>query len=284
MHSWLVLALVSGIVLGFFDIFRKMATQKVSLINVLAFYSMFSFLLLAYDYKNALNMDFSIFPMIFLKAVIIYFCWILGFLAFKHLPISIVSPLKTLTPLFTIIFGITLLGESLSLLQGIGFIIIIAAYYMLGKNGKNEIKGFLKNKYLYLMVLSAFLSSLSGLIDKIALKTINSGQMQFWFMFLLMIFYTTTFFVTSYREHKRIVIGFDYTILLTSLAIVLSDRLYFIAVAMPTSQISVIMPIRFISVFISVILGGIIFKEQNLGGKMLGICNMLIGVLLIFLG
>lgn len=284
MHSWLVLALVSGIVLGFFDIFRKMATQKVSLINVLAFYSMFSFLLLAYDYKNALNMDFSIFPMIFLKAVIIYFCWILGFLAFKHLPISIVSPLKTLTPLFTIIFGITLLGESLSLLQGIGFIIIIAAYYILGKNGKNEIKGFLKNKYLYLMVLSAFLSSLSGLIDKIALKTINSGQMQFWFMFLLMIFYTTTFFVTSYRENKRIVIGFDYTILLTSLAIVLSDRLYFIAVEMPTSQISVIMPIRFISVFISVILGGIIFKEQNLGGKMLGICNMLIGVLLIFLG
>ncbi len=284
MHSWLVLALVSGIVLGFFDIFKKMATQKVSLINVLAFYSMFSFLLLAYDYKNALNMDFSIFPMIFLKAVIIYFCWILGFLAFKHLPISIVSPLKTLTPLFTIIFGITLLGESLSLLQGIGFFIIISAYYMLGKNGKNEIKGFLKNKYLYLMVLSAFLSSLSGLIDKIALKTINSGQMQFWFMFLLMIFYTMTFLVTSYREHKRIVIGFDYTILLTSLAIVLSDRLYFIAVEMPTSQISVIMPIRFISVFISVILGGIIFKEQNLGGKMLGICNMLIGVLLIFLG
>ena len=284
MYTWFLFALISGIILGFFDIFRKMATQKVSVINVLAFYSMFSFLLLIYDYKNALSMDFSMFPIIFLKSIIIYFSWILSFLAFKHLPISLVSPLKTLTPLFTIIFGITLLNEHFSLLQVIGFFTIIGAYVFIGKKGTSEIKNFIKSKYLYLMILSAFLSSLSGLIDKIALKKVNSGQMQFWFMFLLTLFYFITFIISSYKEHRRLVINFDFSIILASVAIVLSDRLYFMAVAIPTSQISVIMPIRFISVFVSVILGGLIFKEQNLQGKLFGVFNMLIGVVLIFIG
>lgn len=284
MYSWLILALTSGVVLGFFDIFKKLATRKLTVLNVLALYSMFSFLLLAYDYKNAFQMDFRIFPIILLKAVIIYFCWILGFIAFKHLPISVVSPLKTLTPLFTILFGITLLGETLSLLQLLGFFIILAAYYIIGKNGSGEIIGFLKNKYLYLMIISTFLSSLSGLIDKIALKSINSAQMQFWFMFLLMVFYGITFAFSSYKEHKRIKIQFDILIIFTSLAIVVSDRLYFLAVEMPQSQISVIMPIRFISVLVSVVLGGLIFKEENIKGKLVGIGNLLFGIILIFLG
>ncbi len=284
MHYWLLFALLSGIILGFFDIFKKMATQKLSVINVLSFYSLLSFLLLAYDYKNAFSIDFQWFPIIVLKSVIIYFCWILGFVAFKYLPISLVSPLKTLTPLFTLIFGVLLLGESLSFLQVLGFAIILGAYYFIGKSGTHDLLAFLKNKYLYLMLLSAFLSALSGLIDKVALRHINAGQMQFWFMFLLTIFYTLTFFITSYRKQQRFVPGFHYTILLTSLAIVLSDRLYFMAVAMPQSQISVIMPIRFVSVFVSVILGGYIFKESHLRGKLIGTCNMLIGVILIFLG
>ena len=284
MGMWLFLALMSGVVLGIFDIFKKLATQKVSVLNVLALYAMFSFLLLMYGYKNAMSVDVTVLPLVFLKAVIIYFSWILGFVAFKHLPISVASPFKTVTPLVTILLGITFLGENLSILQGLGFLIIIMGYYIIGRTGGSEIKEFIKNKYLYLLVISAILSAFSGLIDKIALKSINAGQMQFWFMLFLTIMYGLTFGVSSYREHKKIVVKFDVAILMASLTIVLSDRLYFMAVAMPQSQLSVIMPIRFVSVFVSAIIGGFIFREENLRGKFLGISNLLVGIMLIFFG
>ena len=284
MVIWFVLTLISGMILGVYDIFKKLATERIGVLNVLAIYSTFSFIFVSYEYKNALSMDFSIMPILILKSVIIYFCWILGFQAFKHLPISVVSPFRTLTPLFSIIFGITLLGEQFHMLQGIGFIVILSSYYLIGKNDGSNIKEFLKNKYLYLIILSSFLSAISGLIDKVVLKTINVGQMQFWFMFLLMVLFNLTYVGMKMRNPSEIKMQFDKYALFASMALVISDRLYFTAVAVPSSLLSVIMPIRFISVFISVLVGGFIFKERNLKGKLIGIISMLLGIGMIFAG
>ena len=284
MGMWLLLALMSGVVLGVFDIFKKLATKKVSVLNVLALYALCSLLLLMPGYKNALQVDFGVLPLVFLKAVIIYFSWILGFVAFKHLPISVASPFKTVTPLVTILLGITFLGEHLSWLQGVGILVILMGYYIIGKTDGSDVKTFIKNKYIFLLVISAILSAFSGLIDKIALRSINAGQMQFWFMLFLTLMYGVTFVISSYREHKKLVVKFNIAIVMASVTIVLADRLYFMAVAMPQSQLSVILPVRFVSVVVSAIVGGFIFKEENLKGKFLGISNLLFGVMLIFFG
>jgi drug/metabolite transporter (DMT)-like permease len=285
--NWLFLALVSGLILGFYDISKKMALSKASVLSVLSLYSLVSFVFLLFEWKNALAVDMTALPLVVLKSLVIYFCWIMEFIAFQHLSISVATPFKTLNPIFSILWGIMLLGEHLGILQGAGFIVIFGAYYIIARSdrkGKESILHFFKNRYLYLIFASSFLSSLSGLIDKFALKRMNTGQMQFWFMLFLSLLFISTFVVTELRKGKRPAFTFNIYILFTAVTIVLSDRLYFSAIAIPESMLSVIMPVRFISVFVSVLVGGFIFKEDNLKVKFIAIANLLVGVTMIFLG
>ncbi len=284
MHSWLLMAILSGAIQGFWDIFKKTAMEKVSTFNVLSLYTVISFLILSVDYKNALAMDMSFLPIIILKSLLIYFSWIMSFVAIRHLPISVASPLRSLTPLMTIFLGITFLNESLSWLQFAGVGVIFTAYYLIAKGDGRKITDFLKDRFLYLMVASSVLNSMSGMIDKYAMQHINTGQMQFWFMFVLAVLYSITNVVVSHRQYGKMVLSFDKSILLMSIFIVVSDRIYFQAVAMPGSQLSVIMPLRFVSVIVSVVVGGLMFKEHNLKAKLIGVIQLMFGIVLVFVG
>lgn len=112
------------------------------------------------------------------------------------------------------------------------------------------------------MAASMFLSATSALIDKVALKSSNTGQMQFWFSLFLSILYY---------------------VILMSVLLVASDRIYYYAVKIPESQISIILPLRKISVLVSAIIGGILFKEKNLKAKFGSICLLIAGIALIFM-
>ncbi len=282
--SWLMITIISGVFMGIWDVFKKVATAKASVLNVLALYSLFSFGMLLYDYKNALAIELTLLPLIALKTAIIFVTWTLSFTAIKHLPISLASPLRSLTPMFTIVLGIVFLHERLDLLQSLGIGIILVAYYVIGKVSGGEVTGIFRNKFLYLLVISTFLSALSGLMDKVILRSANSGQLQFWFMFMLAVSYGVAHTISSLKHHKKVVVQFNWSIVWMSLFIVVADRLYFMAMSMPGSQLSIIMPIRYISVIVSVIVGGIIFKEDNLKTKLIGVTQLLLGISLVFAG
>lgn len=283
MHLWLWIVIISGVLLGFWDITKKKAFEKNSVISVLAFYSLFCFIFISFEFKNAINITGDEILLIFIKSFIIFLSWGCGFSALKHLPISIVTPFDTVNPLFAIIFGIILLGEKLGFLQGIGIAIMLVAYYFIGKVGSREVVNIFKNKYFYLMICSSILSAVSATIDKIALRSINTGQMQFWFCLFTAVLNICALVYTRWRSENKIPIKIDYNIPLMSLILLVSDRLYFNAVNIPTSQISIIMPLRKISIFVSVILGGLIFKEKNLKQKFGCICLLIIGIIFVFI-
>lgn len=284
MYSWLWMVIISGILLGFWDITKKQAFKKNSIVSVLAFYSLFCFIFVSFEFSNAINLTGDKILVIFIKTIIIFLSWVLGFTAIKHLPISIVTPFDTVNPLFTIIFGIVILGESLGLLQGVGILIMLVSYYFIGKVGSKEITNVFKNKYFYFMIGSAILSAVSAIIDKIALRSINPGQMQFWFCLFMSIFNMAVLLYTKLKSENKISIKLDYNIPLMSLLLIIADRIYFNAVNIPSSQISVIIPLRKISIFISVIVGGLIFKEENLKQKFWCICLLILGIALVFAG
>lgn len=284
MYSWLWMVIISGILLGFWDITKKKAFKQNSVVSVLAFYSIFCFIFVSFEFSNAINLTGDKILIIFIKTFIIFLSWVLGFTAIKQLPISIVTPFDTVNPLFSIILGIIILSESLGLLQGVGIVIMLVAYYFIGKVGSKEITNVFKNKYFYFMISSALFSAISATIDKIALRSINPGQMQFWFCLFISIFNMAALLYTKWKSEDKISIKLDYNIPLMSLLLTISDRIYFIAVNIPSSQISVIMPLRKISIFISVIVGGIIFKEENLRQKFWCICLLIIGIALVFIG
>lgn len=284
MYNWLWMTLASGILSGFYEIFTKKAVSKTPLLNVLAVYSLSNFLLVAYDFKSAFTVDFTSIMLILLKSLIIFFGWLLTFAAIKGLPISIVTPFGTLTPVFSILLGVLVLNEKLVLLQIIGISIMLVIYYFIGKVGTIEVNGLFKNICLYLMIGGSILSASSALLDKILLKSINAGQLQFWFNFFVAIMYITAFLVNRARSKEKQPVSISIYIFLMSLFLVVSDRIYFSALEMQNSVLSIALPVRKISVVISAIIGGLIFKEKNLKQKFVYACLLILGVALVFAG
>ncbi|KZL90600.1 hypothetical protein [Clostridium magnum] len=76
---------------------------------------------------------------------------------------------------------------------------------------------------------------ISATIDKIALRSINPGQMQFWFCLFISIFNMEALLYTKWKSEDKISIKLDYNIPLMSLLLTISDRIYFIAVNIPSS-------------------------------------------------
>lgn len=284
MYSWLWLVIVSGILLGFSDITKKKTFEKNSVITVLAMYSIFSFLFVSFEFNNAINLGSDKILIILFKTFIVFLVWILSFTAIKNLPISVITPFDTLNPMFSIVFGVVLLNEKLGLFQFLGIFVMLLSYYFIGRVGSKEVTSIFKNKYFYFMIISAVLNAVSATIDKIVLKTVNPGQMQFWFSLFMAIFYIVVLIFIRCIGRDKSSIKIDYHIPVLSMLMILSDRVYFMALNIPSSQISIVMPLRKVSIFVSVIIGGLIFKEKNLKQKFWCICLLIAGILLLFAG
>jgi drug/metabolite transporter (DMT)-like permease len=276
------MALVSGIFLGFNDIFTKKALEKSNLFNVLAIYTFLNFVLVSFELPGALNIGFQGIALIFLKSVLVYIAWILAFSAIQSLPISVISPFNTLNPMFSILFGIIILHENLLGLQIAGIVVVLFSYYLIGKAGAVEVKGLFKNRYLYFMVGSTFLSAITAFMDKIILKTVNAGQMQFWFCFFAFLLYAISLVVYRIKNKESEPIRFNVYIILMSIFLVVSDRIYFYTMGLPESKMSIVLPLRRVSIIVSTMIGGFLFKEKNLKRKFFCVCLIIAGIVLIF--
>jgi bacterial/archaeal transporter family protein len=283
MYLWFWLTLISGIVFGFYDIYKKKAMEKSALLNVLFLHSFFCFVIVAFTFPNAFTVSYQSLGLILLKSLFIFFSWILGFLALRNMAISIFTPLATLTPVFSIILGFLVLQERMSWLQWIGILIILAAFYFIGKADAKDTKASFKNKDFLYVVASCFLAALNALTDKITLKTTTPGQMQFWFYLFLSFCYLGAFFYQRSKNRDCYITKFNWEILWISLFLVVSDWLYFTALKDPHGQISIILPLRRVSVLVSTIYGGIIFKEKNLKVKFAYLCLVIIGIVIVFI-
>lgn len=283
MYSWIWMVLASGILLGFWDITKKKAFEKNSVLTVLAFYSLFCFILVSFEFNNAMKISTHNLLVLLIKTLIVFIAWRFSFSAIKHLPISVITPFDTINPMLSVIFGIFILNEKLYLLQYIGIAIMLISYYFIGRTGSKEVTNIFKNKYFYFMLCAAFFNAVSATIDKIALKSINPGQMQFWFCFFMFLFNMSAMICARLKSHDKTSIKFDFYIPLMSLILVASDRIYFTALNIPSSEISIVMPLRKISILVSAVIGGLIFKEKNLKKKFGYICLLIFGIAFLFL-
>lgn len=218
--------------------------------------------------------------LVLIKSILIFASWAFGYKAIQNLPISIYSPLNTLNPLFVVLYGIVVFGEQLNPQQFIGITTILSSYLLIGKSGEIETGNLLKNRYFYFVILNSLLSATSAMLDKIILKSVTTGQMQFWTYLFLSILYGISLYQRT--KNKSTPIRFSIYVLLIAIFLVLSDKWYFDAVGMPFSQISLIIPIKRISVFVSAILGGVIFQEQNLMKKAGAVAVVILGMFIVF--
>jgi bacterial/archaeal transporter family protein len=295
---WVLGALFSAILLGIYDIFKKLSLNNNAVLPVLFFSTLTSaclftpFILLSRFNPNAIDHYWYIAPQtavahihFIIKSIIVGSSWVLAYFSMKHLPITIFSPIRSSGPLWTLLGAILIFGEKMTLLQWSGLVTTISFYYVFSLYGKKEGISFRTNKWVLFMVLSTIIGSISSLYDKYLIAHYDRMAMQSWFSIYMVPIMSILMFLVWYPNRAKYTpFQWRYTILLIGLTLTIADFIYFRAISQEGSLISIISTVRRGSVIVSFTVGAILFREKNIKIKALILAGILAGIGLIILG
>jgi len=297
---WVVLALMSAVLLGIYEVFKKLSVHKNAVIPVLFISTLTSSVIfLPITLGSCFYPDFfktiQLFVpeitmehhgLIFLKSMLVVSSWILAFYAVKNLPITIVAPIRATGPIWTLLGAIVIFSEHLNSCQWMGVIVTLLFFYMLSAIGKSEGIHFTTNKWVFFIVAGTFLGAASGLYDKFLMRRIDRMAVQAWFSFYQVAILLPVLAVNRWRLPKgeRTPFHWRWSIPLIGVFLVLADYLYFNSLSYDDSMISIVSALRRGGVVISFAVGALVFHEKNIRKKAIYLVGILVGILLISLG
>jgi transporter family protein len=292
---WLYLAIISACFLGFSDISKKHALRANAVLPVLFLATVCGALLiipiivlsrLSPEYMNRINLflppaDLSTHLHILAKAVIVSTSWTLGYIAMKHLPISIVTPVGATSPVWTLLGAIIIFHERLNWMQYLGFTIMAVSYYYFSTIGKKEGIRFHRDKWIFCVLLAAVFGSASALYDKYLIQKLHYQPLlvPVWVLIYivpLLAISTAVFWAPNRKTSTPFV--WRWSIPVIALMLITADILYFRALSSPQALISILSTTRSSNIVISFLVGGLVFRELRLSLKAVALAGILIGL------
>lgn len=301
---WIAFAFLSAILLGFYDVSKKISLKDNAIIPVLFLNTLFCSLLFvpfialsgnaigsdAFLYVPQTSLHEQVFIM--LKAVIVLSSWILGYKAIKHLPLTIVGPINATRPVMVLVGALLLYGERLNLWQWAGVALSIVSFFMLSRSGRKEGIKFSHNKWIAFLIAAAVLGACSGLYDRLILAPVSEGGLglhrmtvQAYYNFyqcILMFIAMLTMWLPKRRSSTPL--KWHWAIPVISIFLSAADLAYFYALTKPDAMISVVSMIRRGSVVVSFCIGSIFLHEKNLRSKLPDVILILLSMLMLYLG
>jgi len=296
---WLILGLCSALLLGAYDICKKVSLRDNAVIPVLltsiviSSFLLSPLLLLSRLQPDWLKgsaffvpqVDFQTHLFILVKSLIVLSSWIFSFFALKHLPITLASPIAATRPAWTVLGALLIFGEQLNGYQIIGIVVALFSFFLFSVAGKKEGISFKTNKWFWFLILATLTGATSGLYDKYLIRQFDHMAVQVYYTFyqaLIMAF--ITLFLWYPTRKKTTPFRFRWSIVFISLFLVSSDFLYFKALTYPDSLISVLSTIRRLGVIVPFIYGAIVLRDKNVKLKIICLSGVLLGMLFLFLG
>lgn len=295
--SWVLLSVCSAVVLGIYELLKKLAVRDNAVPPVLFFGVLTGAItwlllwlvtpLLPVAWHSSLSIDTltgTDHALLFAKAVLVSASWVFGYFALKHLPLTLAGPIRSSAPLWTILLAVLVLGEEPGLWQWIGIAIILTAFYAFSLLGRSEGIVFYRDKWFSCLILATLLGAVSAIYDKYLLQSLGLrvATLQFWFSIYLAVVLIPFVLVWRYFLTDRGRFEWRWMIPVVGMALLIADAFYFAAIASDGALISVISPIRRTSVLIGFLGGVFVLKERhNLGWKSLSLALMLLGVILL---
>jgi len=295
---WVLIAVISALLLGCYDVSKKKAVDDNAVIPVLFLNTLISsliflpFILLSY-YSGALDgtlvyvprMSLATHGMVFLKSVIVLSSWLSGYFSVKNLPLTITGPIKATQPVITLAGALLVFGEKLNLYQWIGVLLSVFSLYLLSATGRKEGIRFGHNKWIFYAVLSIIFGAISGLYDKYLMTRLDVMTVQVWFnvyQVFMMIPVLMLFWYPRRRQSTPFV--WRWSIVFISIFLALADWVYFYALSFPDSMISIVSMIRRSSVLVTFAAGAFIYHEKNLKSKTFELILIMFGMFFLLLG
>ena len=298
---WILLTLVYGLLKGGREISKKKAMDRNTVMEVLLIYTLIAFLIVVPRAPKAMGLEPTQYGLIIIKSFSIFLAWIMGFYALKHLPVSLYGVLDLSRVLLGTLMGVVLLHEVLKWNQIAGLTLVafglLALKFKITGSRPGESKGEsiddnkkeeaedsentataadapspdteksnagtkIPAKYVLLAFGSCVLNSVSGFLDKVLMKDINSSQMQFWYMFFLLLFYILYVIFTRTKIRKDV--WKNGWIWAMAIMFVIGDAALFIANANPDSRITVMTVVKQSACFVTILGGKFVFHEKGI--------------------
>ena len=289
---WIWLAVISSVLLGFYDVAKKRSVSGNAVLPVLTIATSISALLfLPVIISSEWSLGwfegsvFDVTPigigqhlLIALKACIVAATWLFGYLAVKHLPLTIVSPIYALRPVLVLLGSILIFGERLNLYQWIGVVVAFVAFYLMNRSSNKEGIKFKGNRGIAYLFIAVLLGVGSAFCDKILMKGIQPASVQAWCGLYIALLYAALTLVMWVPKRKVQIFSWRWSIVFISIFLSIADFCYFNALSQEGALLAVISLIRRGSVIVSFSLGALIFKERNIKSKALALCILLVGL------
>ncbi len=293
MH-WFTLSLLSAGFLGFYEIAKKVSVRDNAVPPVLYFNVLTSALLwlpfiilsraasqaIPFEMLKVDALSWTMHGQLFLKAIIAGTSWIFATFALKHLPMSIAAPIRASSPLWTIFIATVVMHERPSPMQWLGVAIILISFWAFSLVGRREGIHFHRDRWVGFMLLATLLGAFSALYDKFLLqnKDMRPSTVQAWFSIYLVVFMTPLMIHWLLRRRKLEPFQWRWAIPMIAILLLISDFLYFSAIADKQAMISLISPLRRTSVIIAFVAGILMYQEKNWRAKGVCIAAILVGV------
>lgn len=294
--TWLILTVASALLLGFYDYFKKVALDGNAVLPVL-FGSVMTgaavwlpFILWSWiapdtlpaDFFHVTSLSWRDHGLLFAKSALVGASWLCGYYGVESLPLSVASPIRATSPLWTILMAIVFLGESPTQKQIWGMAVIFVSFFAFTQVSRREGIHFVKDKAVFFIIGATLLSSVSSLYDKHLLQStgLTPGQVQAWFSIYTAVLMVPPMILWRART-KRHPFEWRWSVPLIGLTLLGADILYFSAIAVPGALISLISPVRRLSIAVSFLLGIVALREKQIFPKAVCVAAILIGVLLL---
>jgi drug/metabolite transporter (DMT)-like permease len=295
---WIYLGLLAAFFLGLHNLCKKHAVQGNEVFPVLLGTVASGFIVLIPCYLGSLifpeytkeigfyipQIPWETHGYILLKSIIMTASWVLAYQALKNLPITIVVPIRSAGPFFTLIGALLIYKEQPSFLQWLGFFLIISSVLLYSKLGKKEGINFKRNKWIFAIIAATLLGASSGLYDKFLIQklTLNPQTLQFWFCWYTLLILIAILGIRWFPyAAKRKAFKFRWSIIAVGICLQIADYFYFKALQDPDALIMLLSAIKRSQLIIAVVLGGILFKEKNKRKKLIPLTGILLGIFLI---
>ena len=294
---WLLFGFCSAVLLGLYDVSKKISVQNNAVIPVLFLSIVISsvllspFLLLSRLSPDCLagtavfvpHVDMRTHLFISLKSLIVLTSWIFSYFGLKHLPITLASPVAATRPAWTVVGALLIFGEDLNIYQLIGIVIALSSFFMFSVAGKKEGISFATNKWFWFLILATLTGAISGLYDKYLMRQFDHMAVQVYYTFYQALIMSAVTLLLWFPKRKETTpFQFRWSIVLISVFLISSDFFYFYALTFPDALISVLSIVRRFGVVVAFLYGVIVLRDKNVKAKAFCLLGVLVGMIFLF--
>jgi bacterial/archaeal transporter family protein len=298
MH-WIAASLLSALFLGVYELCTKHAVRENAVVPVLFFSTLSGaavwtvLLLVQWGHPGLLpgslvaeSLTVTQHLQLALKSAIVAASWVFTYFALKHLPLSLGSPIRATSPLWTLLGAVLVLGEHPTLLQTLGILTTLGSFIGLSVAGAREGVHFHRNKWVAYLIAGTLFGAASSLYDKYLLGRLRFSvpTVQAWFSVYLVVLFLPLAIGWKRRWWARKEFYWRWSIPLIAFSLLVADYIYFGALRDPDSLVALVMSLRRGSALVGFAGGLLFFGERHGLRKLPAVIGILAGIALAVMG